>query len=121
MALAWPLLWRARRVGAAAAVCVAAVGFAQVAAAVHYPSDLLGSAAIALLPSVAALAWCRRSRRGSRSWAGSSKRRRSRTEPSLFLPLVEAGFCRRPAAGGLGAPEAGQGDVHEPVEGLTVR
>src|SRR5262249_35063656 len=56
MALAWPLLWKARRVGVWAVACALAVGLARVAAAVHYPTDILGSALIALLPAAAALA-----------------------------------------------------------------
>lgn len=54
-ALVGPLLWRQPRLGCWLGLWVLVVGFARVAAAVHYPSDILGSAALAAAPAAAGL------------------------------------------------------------------
>ena len=55
VALAGPLVWRRPRLGVWLLVWGLVVGFARVAAAVHYPSDILGSAAIAVVPTAVGL------------------------------------------------------------------
>jgi len=48
VAFVGPLLWRVPRFGSALVAWALVVGFARVAAGVHYPSDILGSAVLAL-------------------------------------------------------------------------
>jgi undecaprenyl-diphosphatase len=48
VALVGPWLWRAPRLGSVLVAWALVVGFARVAAGVHYPSDVLGSALLAL-------------------------------------------------------------------------
>ena len=48
VALAAPLVWRLWRVGLPLLLVALLVGFARVAAAVHWPSDIIGSALLAL-------------------------------------------------------------------------
>src|SRR4051812_40689370 len=55
IALIGPLLWTLPRVGWALFVWALLVGMARVAAGLHHPSDILGSAALALI--LDALAW----------------------------------------------------------------
>jgi undecaprenyl-diphosphatase len=55
VALVGPLLVPARRLGALLVGWALVVGFARVAAGVHYPSDILGSAVLALVLDV--LVW----------------------------------------------------------------
>jgi undecaprenyl-diphosphatase len=55
VALVGPLLWRASRPGTVLVAWALVVGFARVTAEVHYPSDIVGSAVLAL--GVDALAW----------------------------------------------------------------
>ena len=50
-----PFLWRLPRLGGWLALWALAVGFARVVAGVHYPSDVLASAILAILPSVVGL------------------------------------------------------------------
>ena len=50
-----PLVWALPRLGAPLLVWALLVGFARVAAAVHYPSDIAGSALIALALGLASL------------------------------------------------------------------
>jgi undecaprenyl-diphosphatase len=49
MAFVGPLLWRAWKPGLVLAAWALVVGFARVAAGVHYPSDVVGSAGLALV------------------------------------------------------------------------
>ncbi|MGI9149729.1 MAG: phosphatase PAP2 family protein [Chloroflexota bacterium] len=49
VALVGALVWRARGPGLVLAAWAVVVGFARVAAGVHYPSDILGSAALAFV------------------------------------------------------------------------
>jgi undecaprenyl-diphosphatase len=49
VALAAPLVWRLWRFGLPLLLVALLVGFARVAAAVHWPSDIIGSALLALL------------------------------------------------------------------------
>jgi undecaprenyl-diphosphatase len=55
IALVAPLLWRALVPGSALVAWALVVGLARVAAGVHYPSDILGSAVLALV--LDALVW----------------------------------------------------------------
>lgn len=55
VAFVGPLLWRAPRFGSALVAWALVVGLARVAAGVHYPSDILGSAVLAL--GLDALVW----------------------------------------------------------------
>ncbi|HLZ29433.1 MAG TPA: phosphatase PAP2 family protein [Chloroflexota bacterium] len=55
IALVGPLLWRASRTGSVLVAWGLVVGFARVCAGVHYPSDILGSAFLAVL--LDGLAW----------------------------------------------------------------
>lgn len=55
VALVGPLLWCRPRVGSWLLLWALLVGAARVAAAIHYPTDILGSAAIAVVPSVLGL------------------------------------------------------------------
>lgn len=48
-ALAWPIVFRWPRRGLFLVLWALAVGFARVTAGVHYPTDILGSAALALV------------------------------------------------------------------------
>ncbi len=50
-----PFLWRLPRVGGWLVLWAVAVGIARVAAGVHYPSDILGSAVLATFSSVLGL------------------------------------------------------------------
>lgn len=52
-ALSWPFVFRWPRRSWLLIVWVLLVGFARVAAGVHYPTDILGSAVIALVPAAA--------------------------------------------------------------------
>lgn len=54
-AIALPILWARPRTGVWLTIWALLIGFSRVAAAVHYPSDILGSAAIAIVPSVLGL------------------------------------------------------------------
>ncbi|HLH25438.1 MAG TPA: phosphatase PAP2 family protein [Chloroflexota bacterium] len=54
-ALAGPLLWRRPREGVWLMLVVVLVGAARVAAGVHYLSDVLGSLALAAVPTIIAL------------------------------------------------------------------
>jgi membrane-associated phospholipid phosphatase len=54
VALGGPFLWRRPRLGAPLVIWGIVVGMARVAAAVHYPSDVLGSALIGLALSALA-------------------------------------------------------------------
>jgi undecaprenyl-diphosphatase len=56
LALAAAVLWRWPPVGAWLVGWALLIGVARVAAAVHYPSDVIGSAALALLPAAGAQA-----------------------------------------------------------------
>jgi undecaprenyl-diphosphatase len=49
MAFVGPLLWRATKAGLVLAAWALVIGFARVAAGVHYPSDVVGSAGLALV------------------------------------------------------------------------
>lgn len=51
VALVGPLLWCRPRVGGWLMLWALLVGAARVAAAIHYPSDILGSAVIAVVPT----------------------------------------------------------------------
>ncbi|HET9015515.1 MAG TPA: phosphatase PAP2 family protein [Thermomicrobiaceae bacterium] len=55
MAIAAPLLWSRRPLGYVLAIFALVVGFARVATAVHWPSDILGTALIALVMGAIAL------------------------------------------------------------------
>ena len=55
IALVGPLVWRWPRVGIWLAAWTLLVGLARVAAAVHYPSDVIGSALLAALPTALAV------------------------------------------------------------------
>ena len=54
-AVAWPLLARRPGVGAWCLLVALIVGLARVAAGLHFPSDVLGSALLAALPAAAGL------------------------------------------------------------------
>jgi undecaprenyl-diphosphatase len=54
-ALALPILWRVPRLGLWLTLWALLLGIARVAAAVHYPIDILGSALIALIPGAIGL------------------------------------------------------------------
>lgn len=51
VALVGPLLWRRPHLGGWLMLWALLIGIARVAAAVHYPTDILGSAAIAVAPT----------------------------------------------------------------------
>jgi undecaprenyl-diphosphatase len=55
-ALALPILLARPRIGVWMLLWALLVGFARVAAGVHYPTDVLGSAALAIVPAALALA-----------------------------------------------------------------
>ena len=55
MALAAPLVWRRHPLGYVLAVWTLLVGFARVAAGIHWPSDIIGTALIALALGALAL------------------------------------------------------------------
>jgi undecaprenyl-diphosphatase len=55
IALVGPLVWCATRLGSGLVAWALVVGFARVSAGVHYPSDVLGSAVVALMLDV--LVW----------------------------------------------------------------
>jgi len=54
-ALTLPILWRLPRLGLGLTLWALLVGVARVAAGIHYPTDILGSALIALAPSAVGL------------------------------------------------------------------
>jgi len=60
VALVGPLLWRRPRLGVVSVGWACLVGMARVAAGVHYPSDIVGSAALGLLLSLLGLAAAQR-------------------------------------------------------------
>lgn len=72
VSLAGPIAWRWPRRGGALVAWALLVGAARVAAGVHYPTDVLGSALLAALPTVAGLAVTR-----------------------LVVPLIPAALARR--------------------------
>ena len=55
VALMGPLLWCRPRIGGWLMLWALFVGAARVAAAIHYPSDILGSALVAVIPTVVGL------------------------------------------------------------------
>jgi undecaprenyl-diphosphatase len=55
VALVGPMLWRAPKIGSWLLVWALLIGFARVAAGVHYPTDIGGSAILAL--AIDALVW----------------------------------------------------------------
>lgn len=55
VALVGPMMWRSPRLGVWLLIWALLVGFARVAASVHYPTDIIGSAVLALV--VDALVW----------------------------------------------------------------
>ncbi len=59
-ALAVPLLWQQRRLGAALLLVALLAGIARVAAALNWPSDVIGSLALALLLGALAVSLSRR-------------------------------------------------------------
>ena len=50
-----PLVWRWPRWGGWVVAWVLLIGFARVAAGIHYPTDILGSALVAIVPTAVAL------------------------------------------------------------------
>jgi len=55
VSLVGPLLWQRPRLGVWLMLWAFLVGFARVVTAIHYPSDILGSAALAVVPTVVGL------------------------------------------------------------------
>ena len=55
VSLVGPLLWRQWRFGIWLVLWALVVGFARVAAGVHYPTDIIGSAALAAVPAAIGL------------------------------------------------------------------
>lgn len=55
MAVALPILWARPRIGIWLTIWALLIGFARVASAVHWPTDILGSMAIAVVPAVVGL------------------------------------------------------------------
>ncbi|MCA1645380.1 MAG: phosphatase PAP2 family protein [Chloroflexi bacterium] len=85
VALIGPLLWRAPKVGIWLLAWALIVGFARVAASIHYPTDVVGSALLAL--ALDGLVWVAtgriRSRLNLQRWDGArpgSRRRGPRRE-----------------------------------------
>src|SRR5712692_3278125 len=78
VALVGPMLWRSPTLGSWLLVWALLVGFARVAAGVHYPTDILGSAILAL--ALAAVVWVatRPVRRRLSPWRWGERRLHSR-------------------------------------------
>ncbi len=78
VALVGPMLWRSPKLGIWLLVWALLVGFARVAAGVHYPTDILGSAILAL--ALAAVVWVatRPVRRRLSPWRWGERRLHSR-------------------------------------------
>jgi len=78
VALVGPMLWRSPKLGIWLLVWALLVGFARVAAGVHYPTDILGSASLALALAVVVWVATRPVRSRLSPWRWGERRLHSR-------------------------------------------